>query len=158
LVILSVDVLNVASGGVNVHPSDEGKAFDHFQIYRDGAAWEGMMGPTFQYGNNLVNGQSYTFALASINGNCQGVQCAPIIVVPSMRPDVVTGLAAVHGHSQATLSWTQLSIAPSGNASDEGSAITSYNIQHTNVTYGWCIFYCGYRIAFCIVLHCNRFE
>lgn len=121
LVILSVDALNAASGGANVHPSDEGSAFNYFQIYRDGEAWEGMPDLTFPYGNNLVNGQSYTFALASIT------------VVPSMRPDVVTGLAAVHGDSQAALSWTQLSIAPSENASDEGSAITSYIIQMSHM-------------------------
>ncbi len=130
--MLSVNALNVASGGVNIHPSDEGSAFQLFRIYRDGVSMEGMSAGSFSYGG-LVNGQQYTFALASINDNGEGTQCAPITVVPSMRPDVVTGLAAVHGDSQATLSWTQLSVAPSANASDEGSAITSYNIQMSHL-------------------------
>lgn len=33
--IINVNALNVASGGSNVHPSDEGSAFQLWQIYRD---------------------------------------------------------------------------------------------------------------------------
>jgi len=42
-------------------------------------------------------------------------------------------LAAVHGDSSATLSWTQLSIAPSANASDQGSAITAYHVERSHM-------------------------
>jgi titin len=128
---ITVNALNVATGGVNVYPSDEGSAFELFQIYRDGVAMEGMHGTSFFYAG-LVNGQQYSFALAAINGNGEGAQCTPVTIITSCRPDVVTGLAAVHGDSQVSLSWNMLSVAPSQMASDQGAAITQYDIQQSH--------------------------
>jgi hypothetical protein len=130
-VLISVNALNVASGVSNVHPSDEGSAFDTFHIYRDGVAMESFNGTQFYYGG-LVNGQLYNFALAAVNGNGEGAQCAQAGIVPSCCPDAVTGLSAVHGNSQAALSWTPLAVAASQVASDEGSPILQYQIQRSS--------------------------
>jgi titin len=133
---INVNALHIASGGANVHPSDEGSAFDHFQIYRDGVAMEGFAGTTFEYGG-LVNGQQYSFALAAINDNGEGAQCAAVNVIPSCKPDVVTGLAAVHGNSQVSLSWNLLSVAPSQTASDQGAAILHFDIEKSHSGGAW---------------------
>ncbi len=129
-VLITVNALNIASSGSNVHPSDEGSAFDHWQIYRDGAPMESFNGTQFYYGG-LVNGQLYNFALAAVNGNGEGSQCTQVGIVPSCYPDAVTGLSAAHGNQQVALSWTRLAVAPSQVASDEGSPILSYNIQRS---------------------------
>ena len=128
LTLTNVTPLNIASGGSNAHPSDEGSAFDHWQIYRDGVAIESFDTNEFYYGG-LVNGQLYNFALSAINGNGEGAQCAQVCIVPSCCPDTVTGLSAAHGNQQVTLSWTPLAVAPSQVASDEGSPILQYQIQ-----------------------------
>ena len=133
---ITVNALNIASGGANVHPSDEGSAFVSFQIYRDGAAMESFNGTSFAYGG-LVNGQQYSFTLSSVNGNGEGAQCAPVNINTSCKPDVVTGLAAVHGNSQVSLSWNRLSVAPSQMASDQGAAIQHYDIQISHNGGGW---------------------
>jgi titin len=133
---IAINALNIATGGANVHPSDEGSTFDHFQIYRDGVAMEMFTGTSFGYGN-LVNGQQYSFTLAAVNGNGEGAQCAPVTIITSCRPDVVTGLAAVHGNSQVSLSWNLLSVAPSQLASDQGSAISHYDIEKSHNGGAW---------------------
>jgi titin len=125
---ISIDALNVASGGVNVHSSDEGSAFDHFQIYRDGVAMQTFNGTSFTV-NGLVNGQQYSFAISAINGNGEGAQCEPVTMIPSCPPDAATGLAAIHGDGQVSLSWNTLAVAPSMLPSDQGSAIEDYYVQ-----------------------------
>lgn len=126
--IIHVNALNVASGGSNVHPSDEGSAFDVWQIYRDGVPMERFAGTQFDYGY-LVNGQLYNFTLAAINGNGEGSQCAQVPFVPSCEPDAPTNVAASHGNHQATITWDPLAVAPSNDARDEGSPIVQYEIQ-----------------------------
>lgn len=83
--IINVNALNIASGGTNVHLSDEGSAFDELQIYCGGVAYERFTGTQFYYGN-LVNGQLYNFALAAINGNGEGAQCPQVSFIPSCEP------------------------------------------------------------------------
>lgn len=62
---------------------------------------------------SLINGQMYHIALAAINGNAEGAQCAPVAFVPSCEPDAPTNISVVHGYHQATISWDQLTVAPS---------------------------------------------
>jgi titin len=126
--IINVNALNVASGGSNVRPSDEGSAFQMWQIYRDGVAMEQFVGTQYNYGN-LVNGQLYNFALAAINGNGEGAQCAQVSFIPSCEPDAPTNVAVSHGNHQAIITWDPLAVAPSNVASDEGSPIQQYQIQ-----------------------------
>jgi titin len=134
--LIAINALNIATGGTNVHPSDEGSEFDHFQIYRDGVAMENFAGTSFNY-SGLVNGQQYNFALSAVNDNGEGAQSAPVTVITSCRPDTVTGLAAVHGNSQVALSWNRLSVAPSQMASDQGAAIAHYDVEMSHNGGAW---------------------
>jgi hypothetical protein len=124
--LISVDALNVASGGINIAPSDEGSEFDHFVVYRDGNP-VGTMTDTFT-DTGLVNGQSYSYTVSAVNDNGEGAQCSPVTFVASCKPDAVSGLSAVHGNGQVQLSWNLLAVAPSESPSDEGSVITRYDV------------------------------
>lgn len=127
-VVISINSLNVASNGTNVHPSNEGSAFDHFQIYIDGSATELFTGTSHTV-HGLVNGQQYSVKVSAVNGNGEGSQSSAVNCIPSTIPDAVTGLTAVHGNQSVALTWDLLAIAPSVNASNEGSAITNYMLS-----------------------------
>jgi titin len=114
--LISVDALNVASGGINISPSDEGSEFDHFVVYRDGNP-VGTMTDTFT-DTGLANGQSYSYTVSAVNDNGEGAQCFPVTFVASCKPDAVSGLSAVHGNHQVQLSWNLLAVAPSESPSD----------------------------------------
>ena len=68
----------------------------------------------------LVNGTTYYFKVTAINGVGEGPG-AETKAVPVTVPDAPTGLAAVPGNGQVTLSWA----AP---ASDGGSPVTGYDL------------------------------
>eukprot|EP00981_Chlorochromonas_danica_P013195 scaffold5965_cov109-Ochromonas_danica.AAC.1 len=125
---ISVTPLNVATGGSNVHPSDEGAPFEAWQIYIDGQPYQQFDGNAFGEGG-LTNGQLYNFSLSAINGNGEGAQCAQVPFTPSYVPDAPTNVQAQHGNHSATISWTPLAVAPTNVASDEGSPISQYQIQ-----------------------------
>ncbi len=73
----------------------------------------------------LSNGTSYTFTVTATNAVGTGDVSAPsAAVTPTGPPDPPTGVTAVGGVGQATVSW----IAP---ASDGGSPVTSYNVTST---------------------------
>ena len=68
----------------------------------------------------LVNGTTYYFKVTAVNGVGEGPG-AETNAVPVTVPGAATGLAAVPGNGQVTLSWA----AP---ASDGGSPVTGYNL------------------------------
>ncbi len=68
----------------------------------------------------LTNGTSYTFRIAAVNAAGAGADSGPsAAVTPRTVPGAPTGVSAVPGDQEATVSWT----AP---VSDGGSAITGY--------------------------------
>lgn len=70
----------------------------------------------------LTIGTSYDFTVSAVNANGEGVQSAPSNATTLLAdPNAPTGVSAVAGNGQATVSWT----APSSNG---GSAITSYDV------------------------------
>jgi titin len=68
----------------------------------------------------LVNGTSYTFTVAAINGVGDSPASAPsTAVTPATVPTAPSGVTGTAGNSQVTLSWT----AP---VDDGGAAVTGY--------------------------------
>ncbi|HLQ15029.1 MAG TPA: fibronectin type III domain-containing protein [Candidatus Eisenbacteria bacterium] len=75
---------------------------------------------TTQTVTGLTNGTAYTFTVAAINAQGTGAASgASAAVTPATVPGAPTGVSAIPGNQQATVSWT----AP---ASNGGSAITGY--------------------------------
>ena len=69
----------------------------------------------------LTNGTTYYFEVAAVNTAGQGPRSDEVSAVPLTVPGAPTGLTAIAGNGQVTLSWT----AP---ASDGGSKVTGYNV------------------------------
>lgn len=70
----------------------------------------------------LANGTAYTFTVTAANSVGQGAaSAASAAVTPATVPGAPTGVTAVAGNAQATISWT----AP---ATSGGAAITSYTV------------------------------
>lgn len=70
----------------------------------------------------LTNGNTYTFRVTATNRVGTGPASTPSnAVVPATVPGAPTGVSAIAGNAQATVSWT----APATN----GSAITSYTVM-----------------------------
>ncbi len=68
--------------------------------------------------SGLTNGVSYAVQLRAINGVGTGPASATVNVVPAAVPDAPTGLAAVSGDQQITVSFVA--------GADNGAAITGY--------------------------------
>jgi titin len=73
----------------------------------------------------LTNGTSYTFAVAAVNAAGTGAfSNVSNAVVPATTPAAPTGVSAVAGDSQVTVSW----LVP---ADDGGVAISSYDVRYS---------------------------
>src|SRR5207248_7066445 len=75
---------------------------------------------TTQTVTGLSNGTTYTFKIAATNANGTGLQSVATNLVTVGAPPAPTGVSAVPGNAQATVSWT----APANN----GNAIHGYGI------------------------------
>ena len=69
----------------------------------------------------LTNGTTYYFQVAAVNTAGQGPRSDEVSAVPVTVPGAPTGLTAIAGNGQVTLSWT----AP---ASDGGEQLSGYNV------------------------------
>jgi outer membrane protein OmpA-like peptidoglycan-associated protein len=86
-----------------------------------GGATCATLGATSCVVAGLTNGTSYAFTVTATNVNGSGEpSSASNAVIPSSVPNAPSGVSAVSGVREATISWT----APSGN----GSAITRYTV------------------------------
>jgi hypothetical protein len=75
--------------------------------------------------SGLTNGDSYSFTVVATNGSGNSLPSTPSNqVVPATVPGVSTGVTAVAGNTQVTVSWT----APSSNG---GAPITGYTATST---------------------------
>ena len=107
--------------------SDGGSPVTGYHVYQ-GASPRGETGPvscspvtpTSCTVTGLTNGTTYYFKVTAGNGVGEGPG-AEVRAVPATVPEAPTGLAAVPGNGQVTLSWA----AP---ASDGGSPVTGYNL------------------------------
>lgn len=108
-------------------PFDEGSDIISYNLYRDSGLLVSDVTSPFTDDNGLINGKIYSYQVSAINS----YQVSSVSESSSGLPEVVEGLTAVHGNSLVTLSWTALHIASGGSnvtPSDQGSAITNYNI------------------------------
>ena len=69
----------------------------------------------------LVNGTTYYFTVAAVNGVGEGPASAEVSATPAAMPGAPVRLTAAAGNAQVTLSWT----AP---ASDGGLPVTGYHL------------------------------
>ena len=80
-------------------------------------------GATSAVVSGLTNGTTYTIVVRAVNAVGASVDSAPSApVTPATAPGAPTGVSAVGGNAQATVTWT----APT---SDGGSPITGYTVQ-----------------------------
>jgi hypothetical protein len=118
-------------------PANDGSAITEFVVtpYADSTAETAVVIPVGASGSatdptpgavdsfevtGLVNGTTYTFTVAAVNGAGAGpASAASNVVTPATVPGAPSSPTASAGNAGATLTWT----APSGNG---GSAITGY--------------------------------
>lgn len=83
------------------------------------------------------NGELTYYKVSAVNANGEGDLSSAMSGIACRVPDAPTGLSAVHGNQQVTLSFDLLAVAPSESPSDEGRAISQYKIYQStdNVTY-----------------------
>ena len=75
----------------------------------------------------LVNGTTYYFKVAAVNGVGEGPASAEVSAAPAAIPGAPAGLTATAGNAQVTLSWT----AP---ASNGGLPVTGYRLYAGTTT------------------------
>jgi hypothetical protein len=148
--------LNAIPGDTNVSlswvaPSDGGSPITGYNIYRNGSLYAPLGVVTSYNDTGLTNGWNYVYEVAAVNDNGEGPKSSSANATPSTKPGTPTGLTAIPGNANISLSW----VAPS----DGGSPITGYNIYRngslydsvvgpgtsyndTGLTNGWNYVYC----------------
>ena len=107
--------------------SDGGATIDYYLVYVNGVARSDHYTTVSTTINGLTNGQQYTFTVAAHNSVGFGTQSTPNAATPSSVPTVPgapTGIGAVPGNGQVSLSW----MAPSNN----GGAVIDYYLVYVN--------------------------
>ncbi|MHA2403973.1 MAG: fibronectin type III domain-containing protein, partial [Candidatus Kariarchaeaceae archaeon] len=125
--------LTAIAGNANISlswtaPSDGGSPITGYNIYRNGSLYDSVVGPVTSYNDTgLTNGWNYVYEVAAVNVNGEGPKSISDDATPSTKPGTPTGLTAIAGNANVSLSW----VAPS----DGGSAITGYNIYRNGSIY-----------------------
>ncbi|HEY3419204.1 MAG TPA: fibronectin type III domain-containing protein [Methanomassiliicoccales archaeon] len=107
--------------------SNGGAAIDYYLVYVDGVARTDHYPTSYVTLTDLANGRSYTFAVSAHNIIGDGIRSSAVTSTPSVTltvPGVPTGLVAVPGDGQVSLSWT----IPSGN----GGSVIDYYVIYRN--------------------------
>ena len=100
-----------------------GAAIDYYIVYQDGVDVVHVTS-TATTMNGLINGQSYSFAVAAHNAAGSGARTSSVSSIPLTIPNVPTNLTSIIGNGQVALNWT----APSSN----GGATIDYYIVYQN--------------------------
>ncbi len=109
-------------------PSSNGATIDYYIIYQNGTDIAHTTSAS-KIVTGLVNGISYSFRVAAHNAAGSGLQTSVVTATPNpvlTVPNQPTGLSAVSGNAQVSLSWT----APTNN----GGATIDYYIIYRNGT------------------------
>lgn len=108
--------------------SDGGSPVTGYHIYRSqssgGETFLTTVTSTSYVDGSLVNGVTYYYRVSAYNEIGEGALSSEVQAMPANPPGAPTGLRAVGGLGQMTLTWT----APSDNG---GSAIIGYNIYRS---------------------------
>jgi hypothetical protein len=126
--------LNVASGGNNVNPSDEGNGILSYNVYRDGSLLHNVVGVNNKSftDTGLINGQNHTYNITCLNANGEGPMSVNQVMRAIGKPDTPSGLACAHGDGQVSVSWNALNHASDGTnvtPSDEGATLQYYVLE-----------------------------
>jgi fibronectin type 3 domain-containing protein len=134
---INYQLVSVASGGVNQHPSDEGSSVSSYNLYRNGVLIYTFAPNQFSFTDSqLINGEQYEYSMSSVNSNGEGSQSQPQAGIPSNVPDAPQGLMATHGNATVYLAWSALNISSGGSnisPSDEGSRVMTYRVYQNGV-------------------------
>ncbi|MGD1061613.1 MAG: fibronectin type III domain-containing protein, partial [Methanomassiliicoccales archaeon] len=103
---------------------DGGRAIDYYVIHEDGIALPGLRTGVMTVISGLDNGRNYSFAVAAYNLAGNGTLSIAVSSTPYTVPDAPTGLQAIAGDDQVTLSWT----APT----DDGGRAIDYYVVYQN--------------------------
>ena len=118
-VVLTWNLNNVATGGANVSPSDEGSAITAYNLYMStGGSARNLIGSVASSiatytATGLTNGQTYTFYVRAVNAN--GISTLitsgygappPVNCTPSASPSTVTNVVVTSADSEMTISWS----------------------------------------------------
>ena len=109
--------------------STGGRTIDYYVVYVDGTALPTHPTDVTTVVTGLNNGQSYSFTIAAHNLAGIGVESTASSATPRTVPNMPTGLTAIPGSAQVTLSWT----APTSNG---GSPITGYRLYRSAASDG----------------------
>ena len=108
-------------------PSDDGGlAVTGYEVHRgDTDTWTDVGNVTSRTVTGLSNGTEYTFEVRASNDVGAGAASGPVSETPARLPDAPTGLTAVAGNGEVTLTWT----APLDKG---GSAVTGYEVHRSD--------------------------
>jgi len=117
--------------------SDGGSLIISYNVYRGtikggpkSKIWSTSNGSTTTYTDTgLTNGVTYYYCVSAVNVLGEGSNSSEMSVTPKTVPGAPTGLVAMPGNEQITLTWS----APS---SDGGSVITNYRIYRGTTSSG----------------------
>jgi titin len=107
-------------------PADNGGApIDYYVVYQNDIEIIQVTGNSWSV-TGLLNGQSYSYSIASHNSMGLSAKSAPVLAMPYTIPGAPAGLTATPGNEFVTLTWT----APSNNG---GAAIDHYVVYQDGV-------------------------
>ncbi|MHC1680336.1 MAG: fibronectin type III domain-containing protein [Methanomassiliicoccales archaeon] len=108
--------------------SNGGSVIDYYIVYRDDVEMAHVASLS-HVDNNVLNGVSYTYAIAAHNAAGNGAKSSTVQTTPRTVPDAPTDLLATPGNAQVDLTWN----AP---ADDGGADIDHYLVYRNGIDVG----------------------